>query len=47
MILKSLWWLMTILKWLYHLELFMNCNVIRAISRHYKEIGIQRENQDN
>lgn len=41
MILKSLWWLMSILKWLHHLELSMNCKIIGLVGRHYKKYGFR------
>ena len=40
MILKSLWWLMCILKWL-HLELSMNRKIIGLVGRHYKKYGFR------
>lgn len=40
MILKSLWWLMSILKWSYCLELSVDCNIIGSVDRHSKEIWI-------
>ena len=47
MILKSLWWLMSMLKCLCHLELSMNYNVIGSVGRHYKEMWIWRVIQGN
>lgn len=35
------------LKWLYHVELSMLCDIIESVRRHYKEIWIQGKTQGN
>lgn len=45
MILKSLWWLMSMLKGLYHLELFMNYNIIESVGTHYGNMDSGRESR--